>query len=99
MGISNNDFGDGVFNQVFATTSQCGVFLFEEDYHGYVLCNDGNLTLTNYHTLVLSEKDKYDNLARVLVASHLIVKTASAPVHAHTWRINTLWTSQIILIL
>ena len=76
MGISNNDFGDAVLDQVLATTSQCNVFVFEENYCTKVLCDDSGLKFANYHALDQSGKDKYDDAARELVAPHLIIKNS-----------------------
>ena len=50
-GISNNDFGDTVVDQVLPTRIQRHVFVFGVSYYSKVLVNDGNLTLTNYYTL------------------------------------------------
>lgn len=44
-GISNQDLGDSVYDQVLATQSQCGVFVFGDNYDTKVLINDGNQTL------------------------------------------------------
>ena len=58
-GISNIDFGDTAVDQGLAPWTQHGVFVFGENYHSKVLVNDGNLILTNYHSLV---DLGYDNL-------------------------------------
>ena len=44
-GIPNHDFGDAVYYQVLATHSQCGVFIFGDNYHFKGLSDDGNHTL------------------------------------------------------
>ena len=44
-GISNHDFGNAVYDQVFATQSQCDAYVFGDNYHTKVLSNDGNHTL------------------------------------------------------
>ena len=84
QGISNSNFGDAVIDQVLATTSQCGVFAFRENYHVKVLCDDGSLTFATYHGLDHSKKDLYDNLACKFVASCLIIKNSLSK-HAHTY--------------
>ena len=73
-GISNNNFGDTVLDQILATTSQCSVFVFGENYHAKVLRDNGGLTLANYHILDRSGENKYYSLARKLVASRFTVK-------------------------
>ena len=77
-GISNNDFGDIAVAQSLATWIQHGAFafVFGEKYHSKVLVNDGNLTLTNYHTLDQSGSDKYDTVASDLVVPHLIIENS-----------------------
>ena len=75
-GIFNHDFGDAVLDQVLATQSQCGVFVFKENYHSKGLRYDGNLILTGYYSLDQSRKDKYDTAARELVAYPLIIKNS-----------------------
>ena len=99
--MSNIDFSDAVLDKVLATTGQCGVFVFGENYYAKMQYDNGNLTLANYHVFDQPGKNKYDNLAHELVTSRLIVKKFSAPVHVRTSRINTLWkliVSMIFLI-
>ena len=52
-GISNNNFGDAVLDQVLATRSQYDVFVLVEIYHAKVLHgeDEGGLALANYHAL------------------------------------------------
>ena len=40
-GVTNNNFGEAVLDQVTAAQSQCGVFVFGEKYHIKVLSDDG----------------------------------------------------------
>ena len=77
-GISNIDFGDTVVDQGLATQIQHGAFafVFGESYHSKVLVNDGNLALTNYHTLDQSRNDKYDTVASDLVVPRLIIENS-----------------------
>ena len=77
-GISNINFGDTTVAQDLATWIQHGTFsfVFGESYHSKVLVNDGNLTLTNYHTLEKSGGDKYDTVASDLVVPRLIIKNS-----------------------
>ena len=90
-GISNIDFGDTTVDQDLATWIQHGTFafVFGESYHSKVLVNDGNLTLTNYHTLDQSGNDKYDTVASDLVVPRLIIEIALPPRHRRTSGINT----------
>ena len=77
-GISNINFGDTIIFQGLATWIQHGTFafVFGESYHSKVLVNDGNLTLTNYHTLDQSGSDKYDTVASNLVEPRLIIENS-----------------------
>ena len=80
-GISNTDFGDTAVDQGLASWIQRGVLVFGENYHSKVLVNDGNLTLTNYHTLDQSGNDKYDTVASEFVVPRLIIENSpSTPV-------------------
>ena len=88
-GISNIDFSDTVVDKVLATWTQHGVFVFRENYHSKVLVNDGNLTLTKYHTLNQSGNDKYDTMTSELVVPCLIIKNSPSPRHRRTSGINT----------
>ena len=72
-GIPNIDFNDTAIDQVLTTWTQHGVLVFGENYHSKVLANDGNLTLTNYHTRNQSGNDEYDTVASELIVPCLII--------------------------
>ena len=60
-GESNNEFGDAVIDQVSAAQSQCGVFVFGEQYHLKVLSDNGIPDLPGYFNLGTdAEREKYD---------------------------------------
>ena len=72
----NHDFGDTIYDQVFATQSQCGVFTFGYNYQANVLSDDGSYSLKDYFSFDQTKKDKYDKAARELVSSRLIINNS-----------------------
>ena len=74
--ISDHDFGDAIYDQVYATQSQCGVFAFGENYHLKVLRDDGILNLTVYAALDAPQREAYDEKARQLICARLIVNNS-----------------------
>ena len=76
-GVTNNNFGDAVLDQVTAAQSQCGVFVFGEQYHIKVLSDDGLSGLTDYFSLGTdAEREMYDEKARQLVCARLIINNS-----------------------
>ena len=68
QGVSNSNFGDAVNVQILVTMSQCGVFIFGENYHKKVL-DDKSSTFTQYRAMLVSDKAKIDGLVCELTTS------------------------------
>ena len=75
--VSNDDFRDAILDQVTAAQSQCGNFVFGEQYHLKVLSDDGLSSLTDYFNLGTdAERETYDEKARQLVCARLIINNS-----------------------
>ena len=69
--VSNDDFGDAILDQVTATQSQCGNFVFGEQYHLKVLSDNGLSSLSDYFNLGTdAERETYDDTTAHLCPAH-----------------------------
>ena len=71
-GVYNSNFWDAVNAQILATAHQYRALVFWEHYHKKILSDDG-LTLKNYQSFSIEDKDRYINLTCELITSCLIV--------------------------
>ena len=77
-GVTNNNFGEAVLDQVTAAQSQYSVFVFREQYHIKVMSDDGlSSGLVDYYNLGTDDKRKvYDEKAQQLVCAWLIINNS-----------------------
>ena len=95
--IFNHDFGDAVYDQVFAAKSQCGTFAFEDNYHAKVLSDDGFSDFKGYLPFDETKKDKYEPLARELVCSgHIINNSISSKTCIYLKKENVVYQSNYL---
>ena len=80
--ISNHNFAGAVYNQVLATQSQCGVFVFGDHCHSKALSDDGNHNLKDHFPFDQTNKNKYNKAAQELVVSSLIINNSLS---SKTW--------------
>ena len=69
QGIFNNYFGATISNQVLATTSQCDVFVFRENYHPKVIIGRILLAMRNKE----EGTDSFVTKADTVETEHIVI--------------------------